>query len=86
MGSDRLVALLGPILSSFRYFVRERKNLRCFPLSAVVGSKYCSIAAQVHLLRCITFLVKVPAAFSISSTSRSVNSPVFHPSQAVSQS
>lgn len=33
-----------------------------------------------------TFLVKVPAAVSISSTLRSVNNPVFHPSQAVSQS
>lgn len=33
-----------------------------------------------------TFLVKVPAAASISSTSRSVNNPVFHPSQAVAHS
>lgn len=33
-----------------------------------------------------TFFVKVPAAVSISSTSRSVNSPVFQPSHAVSQS
>ena len=33
-----------------------------------------------------TFLVKAPAADSISSTSRSVNSPVFHPSQAVAHS